>query len=139
MKPTIWIVDDDNSIRWVMEKALEKANLQVRSFEDASKLLAALYKQPEEPDTIISDIRMPGIDGLALLDKIHAEFPQLPIIITTAHSDLDSAVAAYQGGAFEYLPKPFDVDDLISVANRAIAFAQEKAHKTIEVPPLDQT
>ncbi|MDF1830994.1 MAG: nitrogen regulation protein NR(I) [Porticoccaceae bacterium] len=138
-KPTIWIVDDDNSIRWVMEKALEKANLTVRSFEDARKLLNALNKQPQEPDTIISDIRMPGIDGLALLEKIHAELPQLPVIITTAHSDLDSAVAAYQGGAFEYLPKPFDVDDLISVANRAIAFALEKAHKPIEPPLLDQT
>ncbi|OUS11080.1 nitrogen regulation protein NR(I) [Gammaproteobacteria bacterium 53_120_T64] len=139
MKPTVWIVDDDNSIRWVMEKALEKAKLTVRSFEDGGKLLNALAKQPEEPDTIISDIRMPGIDGLALLDKIHAELPELPIIITTAHSDLDSAVAAYQGGAFEYLPKPFDVDDLIAVANRAIAFAQEKAHQTIPAPPLEKT
>jgi len=72
MKPTVWIVDDDNSIRWVMEKALEKASLTVRSFEDAGKLLTALDKNPDEPDTIISDIRMPGIDGLALLDKIHA-------------------------------------------------------------------
>ncbi|OUS03932.1 nitrogen regulation protein NR(I) [Gammaproteobacteria bacterium 54_18_T64] len=139
IKPTVWIVDDDSSIRWVMEKALEKAKLTVRSFEDAGKLLSALAKQPEEPDTIISDIRMPGIDGLALLDKIHAELPELPVIITTAHSDLDSAVAAYQGGAFEYLPKPFDVDDLIAVANRAIAFAQEKAHQTIAPPPLEKT
>lgn len=139
MKPTIWIVDDDSSIRWVMEKALEKANLNVRSFEEAEGLLKALEKHPTEPDTIISDIRMPGIDGLALLDKIHTKHPQLPIIITTAHSDLDSAVAAYQGGAFEYLPKPFDVDDLISVANRAIAFAREKANDVATPPVFEKT
>ncbi len=138
-KPTVWVVDDDNSIRWVMEKALEKANLDVLSFSDADSLLAALRKNPDDPDTIISDIRMPGMDGLALLDKIHVEYPQLPVIITTAHSDLDSAVASYQGGAFEYLPKPFDVDDLISVANRAIAFAREKTQKSPDVPKLEKT
>ncbi len=123
-KRTVWIVDDDRSIRWVMEKALSRAELQVTSFEDASELLAKLDKS--QPDTIISDIRMPGIDGLQLLQKIHISNPSLPVIITTAHSDLDSAVAAYQGGAFEYLPKPFDLEELIAVTNRAINFANEQ-------------
>lgn len=137
MKPTIWIVDDDSSIRWVMEKALEKAELKVRSFADARSLLDSLETQT--PDTIISDIRMPGIDGLHLLKQIHGERPELPIIITTAHSDLDSAVAAYQGGAFEYLPKPFDVDDLVTVTRRAIAFSQEKTAKSVKLNPIEQT
>lgn len=123
-KHTVWIVDDDRSIRWVMEKALSRADLDVTSFENGTDLLARLDKQ--QPDTIISDIRMPGIDGLQLLKKIHASNPLLPVIITTAHSDLDSAVAAYQGGAFEYLPKPFDIDELIAVTNRAINFANEQ-------------
>lgn len=137
MKPTIWIVDDDSSIRWVMEKALEKADLKVRSFADARSLLDCLETQT--PDTIISDIRMPGIDGLHLLKQIHSERPELPVIITTAHSDLDSAVAAYQGGAFEYLPKPFDVDDLVTVTRRAIAFSQEKTAKNVTLKPIEQT
>ncbi|MBQ0713400.1 MAG: nitrogen regulation protein NR(I) [Porticoccus sp.] len=124
-KKTVWIVDDDRSIRWVMEKALSRADLDVTSFENGNDLLALLDKQL--PDTIISDIRMPGIDGLQLLKKIHASNPLLPVIITTAHSDLDSAVAAYQGGAFEYLPKPFDIDELIAVTNRAISFANEQS------------
>jgi two-component system nitrogen regulation response regulator GlnG len=124
-KKTVWIVDDDRSIRWVMEKALGRANLDVTSFENGNDMLAQLGKQL--PDTIISDIRMPGIDGLQLLKKIHASNPLLPVIITTAHSDLDSAVAAYQGGAFEYLPKPFDIDELTAVTNRAINFANEQS------------
>tara|TARA_R110000787_G_scaffold16806_4_gene52746 strand:- start:4007 stop:5404 length:1398 start_codon:yes stop_codon:yes gene_type:complete len=137
MKPTIWIVDDDSSIRWVMEKALEKADLKVRSFAEARSLLDCL--ETHTPDTIISDIRMPGIDGLHLLKQIHSERPELPVIITTAHSDLDSAVAAYQGGAFEYLPKPFDVDDLVTVTRRAIAFSQEKTAKNVTLKPIEQT
>jgi len=123
-KPTIWIVDDDRSIRWVMEKALGREDFNVSSFEDAQSMISALSRS--QPDTIISDIRMPGMSGLELLDRIHTENPKLPIIITTAHSDLESAVAAYQGGAFEYLPKPFDVNDLVSVANRAINFVREQ-------------
>ncbi|HBD12872.1 MAG TPA: nitrogen regulation protein NR(I) [Porticoccaceae bacterium] len=123
MKPEIWIVDDDSSIRWVMEKALEKANFRVSCFADAHSLLRKL--ETGRPATIISDIRMPGMDGLQLLERIHSEQKDLPVIITTAHSDLDSAVAAYQGGAFEYLPKPFDVDELTAVTRRAIAFREE--------------
>lgn len=136
MKPTVWIVDDDRSIRWVIQKALEKAEINAHSFEDAQMLLDGLEKQI--PDTIISDIRMPGINGLQLLEKIHREQPQLPVIITTAHSDLDSAVAAYQGGAFEYLPKPFDVDELISMTRRAIAVGRERgAPVVVEPPPVE--
>lgn len=123
-KANIWIVDDDRSIRWVMEKALTRQNYQVLSFEDAGTLLDTL--RMERPEVIISDIRMPGINGLELLKTIHDECPDIPVIITTAHSDLDSAVAAYQGGAFEYLPKPFDIDELVSVTQRAITFTREQ-------------
>lgn len=126
-KRKVWIVDDDRSIRWVMEKALSRADMTVTSFEDPYDLLAKLDKT--KPDTIISDIRMPGIDGLQLLQKIHISNPSLPVIITTAHSDLDSAVAAYQGGAFEYLPKPFDLEELIAVTQRAINFAGEQGQE----------
>src|SRR5690606_32182643 len=106
------------------EKALTRQNYEVRSFEDAGTLLDSLGT--EHPDVIVSDIRMPGINGLELLKTIHEECPTIPVIITTAHSDLDSAVAAYQGGAFEYLPKPFDIDELISVTQRAITFTREQ-------------
>ncbi|TNF03500.1 MAG: nitrogen regulation protein NR(I) [Gammaproteobacteria bacterium] len=126
-KRKVWIVDDDRSIRWVMEKALTRADMTVTSFEDPHELLTKLDKS--KPDTIISDIRMPGIDGLQLLQKIHISNPALPVIITTAHSDLDSAVAAYQGGAFEYLPKPFDLEELIAVTQRAINFAGEQGQE----------
>jgi two-component system nitrogen regulation response regulator GlnG len=115
----IWIVDDDRSIRWVLEKALEQANIPVRTFEQANDLLKAL--QNTCPAAVISDIRMPGIDGLELLEKIKTLYPELPVIITTAHSDLDSAVASFQGGAFEYLPKPFDIDEVIATVRRALS------------------
>ena len=129
MKRTVWVVDDDRSIRWVIEKALARKAITVASFEKGSDLLNELSK--ETPDTIISDIRMPGIDGLQLLKKIHSSNPGLPVIITTAHSDLDSAVAAYQGGAFEYVPKPFDIKELVAVTLRAISFAQEQKNNLI--------
>ena len=129
MKHTVWVVDDDRSIRWVIEKALARAGIMVTSFEKGSNLLNELNKST--PDTIISDIRMPGIDGLQLLKKIHSSNPALPVIITTAHSDLDSAVAAYQGGAFEYVPKPFDIKELVAVTLRAISFAQEQKNNLI--------
>ncbi len=124
MSPNVWIIDDDRSIRWVIEKALAKAGFETRSFEDADSLLQAL--ESASPETIISDIRMPGMSGLEMLQKIHTSRPQLPVIIITAHSDLDSAVSAYQGGAFEYLPKPFDVNELTAVTQRAITFAKEQ-------------
>ena len=121
---TVWIVDDDRSIRWVLEKALQQAGLTTQSFENADSLLSRLSRQ--QPDVIVSDIRMPGSSGLELLAQLNERFPRLPVIIMTAHSDLDSAVASYQGGAFEYLPKPFDVDEAVSLVKRALQHAQEQ-------------
>lgn len=115
---TIWVVDDDRSIRWVLEQALTQADINVKTFENGADVLQSL--KSSQPDALISDIRMPGIDGLELLSQLQVSNPELPVIIITAHSDLDSAVSAYQGGAFEYLPKPFDVDDAVSLAQRAI-------------------
>lgn len=120
----VWIIDDDRSIRWVLEKALQQAHIDTRVFESADAAMNQLNR--EIPDAIISDIRMPGTDGLALLSLLHVKHPEVPIIIMTAHSDLESAVAAYQGGAFEYLPKPFDVDDAVAVTRRALAHALEQ-------------
>ena len=123
----VWIVDDDSSIRWVLEKALSGANISAASFEKPEDLLVALEHQ--QPEIIISDIRMPNIDGLTLLSRIHDQFPNLPVIIMTAHSDLDSAVNAYQGGAFEYLPKPFDTDEAIALARRGLIHSREQCAK----------
>jgi len=126
----VWIVDDDRSIRWVIERALSGAEISTATFSDAEGLLRRL--KSGAPDAIISDIRMPGIDGLDLLSRIRETHPNLPVIITTAHSDLDSAVASYQGGAFEYLPKPFDIDEVIAVTKRALAHADQ--HSTTTQP-----
>lgn len=114
----VWVIDDDQSIRWVLEKAFQKAGMLIKSFEAATTVLDALRRG--QPDVILCDIRMPGKTGLQLLEAINHEAPELPVIIMTAHSDLESAVAAYRGGAFEYLPKPFDVDDAVRLARRAI-------------------
>lgn len=131
-KERVWVVDDDRSIRWVLEKALTKAEMEVRTFEEADSVLHALERT--QPDVIISDVRMPGMDGLAMLDKIHASHPDLPIIIITAHSDLDSAVSAYQGGAFEYLPKPFDVDEAVALTHRAVQHHKETVKESTAEP-----
>jgi len=131
----VWIVDDDSSIRWVLEKALSGANITSASFEKPEDLLVALEHQ--QPEVIISDIKMPNIDGITLLGKISDQFPNLPVIIMTAHSDLDSAVNAYQSGAFEYLPKPFDTDEAISLTKRALTHFREqnaKRKETIAIP-----
>ena len=133
----VWIVDDDRSIRWVLEKALNQAGIQTISFENAEAISQQLKQ--EQPDAIISDIRMPGMDGLELLDNISSEYPNLPVIITTAHSDLDSAVSSYQGGAFEYLPKPFDIDDAVAVTRRALTHAQEQKSKSEHIAPEKST
>jgi len=122
-QPEVWIIDDDRSIRWVLEKALSQATIATHSFESADKALARLKR--ERPDVIITDIRMPGTDGLALLDQVQQSAPALPVIVMTAYADLDRAVAAYQGGAFEYLPKPFDVDEAVAIVRRALAKADE--------------
>ncbi len=134
----IWIAEDDRSLRWVMEKAISREGIEVRSFENGDDLLLAL--QSSLPEIIISDIRMPGIDGLELLKQIHSTRPNIPVIITTAHSDLDSAVAAYQGGAFEYLPKPFDLDELVDVARRGVTFAREQKPQDLprDAPPSQE-
>ena len=126
----VWIVDDDRSIRWVLEKALSGEGLETESFDNADSLIRRL--EVDTPDAIISDIRMPETDGLQLLKHIQDSHPQVPIIIMTAHSDLDSAVASYQGGAFEYLPKPFDVDDAIALVKRALAHALEQREQVVE-------
>lgn len=127
----VWIVDDDKSIRWVLEKALKQAfsqdEIEIHCFESGDEVLAKAATSC--PDVLISDIRMPGIDGLALLEKIKKSYPELPVIIMTAHSDLDSAVASFEGGAFEYLPKPFDVDEAVAVTRRALLLSLENKEK----------
>ncbi|PAU86700.1 nitrogen regulation protein NR(I) [Pseudomonas sp. WN033] len=120
----VWIVDDDRSIRWVLEKALQQEGMEPVCFDNADSALARLQRQ--HPDVLISDIRMPGTSGLELLSSIREQHPKLPVIIMTAHSDLDSAVASYQGGAFEYLPKPFDVDEAVALVRRALAHTREQ-------------
>ena len=117
MKP-VWIIDDDRSIRWVFEKALAREQIEFKAFSSASEALALL--ETEAPQIIVSDIRMPGESGLELLQAVKARYPALPVIIMTAYSDLESAVTAFQGGAYEYLPKPFDVDHAVELIRRAM-------------------
>lgn len=119
----VWVVDDERSIRWVLEKALSQTGLDVQTFHSASDVIARF--QDDTPDVVITDIRMPGIDGLELLSEIKKGHPELPVIVMTAHSDLDSAVTSIQGGAFEYLPKPFEVDEAVEVVGRALVSASE--------------
>ena len=127
MTAKVWIVDDDSSIRWVLERTLGSEGFNCESFADGEALLHAL--ELRSPDVILSDIRMPGIDGLSLLEQIHRRQADLPIIIMTAHSDLDSAVNAYQRGAFEYLPKPFDIDEAVTLVRRAENHLKEQRTK----------
>ena len=117
MSLSVWVVDDDESIRWVLEKSLAREGMKVQSFPGGAELLDAL--EDDTPDVLLSDIRMPGLNGLELMERVRAVKPELPVIIMTAHSDLDAAVAAYKGGAFEYLPKPFDVDGVGELVKRA--------------------
>ena len=119
MPNPVWIIDDDRSIRWVLEKALTREDIPCKSFGSADEALTALGIG-EAPRVLLSDIRMPGTSGLDLLKLVKTNFPELPVIIMTAYSDLDSAVAAFQGGAFEYLPKPFDVDQAVDLVRRAL-------------------
>ena len=113
----VWVVDDDQSVRWVLEKALKQADMVTRSFERAEHLLEAIAD--DQPDVLITDVRMPGMSGIALLERLRGGCPDLPIIVITAHSDLENAVAAYKGGAFEYLPKPFDIDEAVDLVHKA--------------------
>jgi two-component system nitrogen regulation response regulator GlnG len=132
----VWIIDDDRSIRWVLEKALTRENISCRTFGSADEALVAL-DGGEAPRALVSDIRMPGTSGLDLLKLIKTNFPELPVIIMTAYSDLDSAVAAFQGGAFEYLPKPFDVDQAVALVRRAVeqAAPNDKGNEVAQVAP----
>ena len=113
----VWIVDDDHAIRWVLERALAQAEIKTRSFDEADKVIARLRNTI--PDAIVTDIRMPGKDGIELLADLQSMYPSLPVIVMTAHSDMDSAVSAYDGGAFEYLPKPFDIDEAVDLVRKA--------------------
>ena len=114
----VWVVDDERSIRWVLDKALTQAGLNVTCYENGQSLLSDIGSNP--PHAIVSDIRMPGIDGLDLLSRLKSEHPDIPVIIMTAHSDLESAVSSIKGGAFEYIPKPFEVDEAVAIVKRAI-------------------
>ncbi len=136
---TVWIVDDDQSVRWVLEKALGHAGMETRSFERAEHLLEAIGHST--PDVLITDVRMPGMDGIALLDRLSRTCADLPIIVITAHTDLDHAVAAYQGGAFEYLPKPFDLDEAIELVRKAVrknskAVSDDSTRGSRQIPTL---
>ncbi|MCR4302448.1 MAG: nitrogen regulation protein NR(I) [Sulfuricaulis sp.] len=130
----VWVIDDDRSIRWVLEKALTQADMTVKTFDSANEIAELLERQ--RPDVVISDIRMPGVSGLDLLKTIHANTPEIPVIIITAHTDLESAVASYRGGAFEYLPKPFDVDDAVRLTRRAI---EHRRRQKVETPANVET
>lgn len=133
MKP-IWIIDDDKSIRWVFEKALARTDMPFKTFSSVSEALTAL--ETAVPQVVVSDIRMPGGSGLDLLHAIKQKLPDVPVIIMTAYSDLESAVAAFQGGAFEYLAKPFDVDQAVDIIRRAV---EESERESSEAAPLEET
>lgn len=120
----VWIVDDDKSIRWVLEKALQKSGMETQSFASANELLKIL--PTALPQVLITDIRMPGMDGFDLLKNIQDRYPELPVIVMTAHSDLESAVSAFHGGAFEYLPKPFDVNVVVETVQRACTHSKQQ-------------
>lgn len=131
----IWVIDDDRAMRWVLEKTFKEEGFNVTSFEEGQTALDRLEK--EQPDVILTDIRMPGIDGLTFLSRVKASHPDLPVIIMTAHSDLESAVSSYQTGAFEYLPKPFDIDEALTLVSRAIQHAAKlQQQDTGRIAPL---
>lgn len=132
----VWIVDDDDTIRWILEKALQADAINTRSFMSSEKVLSSLKNA--QPSAIITDIRMPGSSGLELLAAIQTHHADIPVIVMTAHSDLESAVSSYQGGAFEYLPKPFDIDEAVNIVKRAIAHHQATTSPRAELLPTAQ-
>jgi two-component system, NtrC family, nitrogen regulation response regulator GlnG len=134
----IWVIDDDRAMRWVLEKTFKEEGFDVTSFEEAQSALDRL--PTDAPDVILTDIRMPGIDGLTFLGKVKGSYPDLPVIIMTAHSDLESAVSSYQTGAFEYLPKPFDIDEALALVNRAILHINKlQQQESAKVTPIQST
>ncbi len=134
--PDVWVVDDDASIRWVLERALRAGGMAPHLFESADEALAAL--RTAAPDVLITDIRMPGSSGLDLLQKVQAEWPTLSVIVMTAHADLGSAVSAYESGAFEYLPKPFDVDHAVELVRRAVRSREAREAGATSVPRIPE-
>ncbi len=126
-KNEVWIVDDDKSIRWVLEKSLQRESIPVKVFSSADDALALLVTK--QPTIIFSDLRMPGTDGFGFLDRLHNDYPAIPVIIMTAHSDLDTTVKAFKAGAFEYMPKPFDINEVVEVAKRAIEQSLSEDHQ----------
>jgi two-component system nitrogen regulation response regulator GlnG len=135
MSNNVWVIDDDSSIRWVLERAMSQAGIRIAAFGSADEAMHHLTD--DAPLAILTDIRMPGLSGLDLIENVHEVHPDLPVIVMTAHSDLDSAVSSYEKGAFEYLPKPFDVDEAVAVVKRAIAHTQENTapqRRTAELP-----
>ncbi len=128
MSMNVWVVDDDDSVRWVLEEALRQAEMNPTVFASGEAFFSALLQ--DRPDVLVTDIRMPDISGLDLMAKLSRSHPDIPVIVITAHSDLDSAVAAYQGGAFEYLPKPFDLDEAVELVNRAARQHGESVRQT---------
>jgi two-component system nitrogen regulation response regulator GlnG len=131
----VWVIDDDRSMRWVLERALRGARMEITTFADGRAALGALGA--ELPDAVVTDVRMPGINGLELLEKIHEADPTLPVIVMTAHSDLDSAVSAFQSGAFEYLPKPFDIDEAVALVQKACKHRRQQSQASR--PPATET
>ncbi|MBC7779514.1 MAG: nitrogen regulation protein NR(I) [Proteobacteria bacterium] len=135
MKP-VWVIDDDKSIRWVFEKALTRENIEFKSFVSAQDALTALNSSV--PQVVVSDIRMPGASGLDLLQRLKADHPEVPVIVMTAYSDLESAVAAFQGGAFEYLPKPFDVNHAVELIRRALDESMRQTESAEDSTPAPE-
>ena len=133
---SVWVIDDDESVRWVMEQAFDEAGMRVRTFGQGSAFFDAL--KLAQPDVVVTDIRMPDLSGLELIERLHAVVPDVPVIVITAHSDLDSAVAAYKSGAFEYLPKPFDIDEAVDLVNRA-AVQRKRVQATDGAAPGPQS
>src|SRR5690606_327278 len=129
-----WVVDDDESVRWVLEQALKQAHMMPRGFDSGGSFFTALER--DRPDVLVTDIRMPDMSGLELMERLGRTDPDIPVIVITAHSDLDSAVSAYQGGAVEYLPKPFDIDEAVELVSRA---ARQRSRGTAEETSTRQT
>lgn len=136
---SLWIIDDDESIRWVLEKAFANSRYHVRAFSDSATFFSEL--EQAQPTVVMTDIRMPGDDGLVVLEKLQESHPDMPVVVMTAHSDLDTTVKAFQGGAFEYLPKPFDIDEALTTVDRALRHAAENKQgsqpaKAAKVPEI---